>query len=58
VARRGGCESGWIAPKPGEPDVVYAGCYGGSITRTDRRTGEEREITAWPQLAIGRPRGT
>jgi photosystem II stability/assembly factor-like uncharacterized protein len=51
----GGCESGWIAPKPGEPDVVYAGCYGGSITRYDHRTGEEREITAWPQLAIGRP---
>ena len=53
----GGCESGWIAPKPGEPDVVYAGCYGGSITRYDHRTGEEREITAWPQLAIGRPAG-
>lgn len=51
----GGCESGWVAPKPGEPDVVYAGCYGGSITRTDERTGEEREITAWPQLAIGLP---
>ena len=51
----GGCESGWIAPKPGDPDVVYAGCYGGSITRYDHRTGEEREITAWPQLAIGRP---
>ena len=51
----GGCESGWVAPKPGEPDVVFAGCYGGSITRYDRRTGEEREVTAWPQLAIGRP---
>ena len=51
----GGCESGWVVPKPGEPDVVYAGCYGGSITRYDHRTGEEREITAWPQLAIGRP---
>ncbi len=51
----GGCESGWIAPKPGDSDVVYAGCYGGSITRYDHRTGEEREITAWPQLAIGRP---
>lgn len=51
----GGCESGWIAPRPGDPDVVYAGCYGGSITRYAHRTGEEREITAWPQLAIGRP---
>jgi photosystem II stability/assembly factor-like uncharacterized protein len=51
----GGCESGWIAPKPGDADVVFAGCYGGSITRYDHRTGEEREVTAWPQLAIGRP---
>ena len=29
----GGCESGYIAPKPGDPDVVYAGCYGGYIGR-------------------------
>jgi photosystem II stability/assembly factor-like uncharacterized protein len=49
----GGCESGWVAPKPKEPDVVFAGCYGGSITRYDHRTGEEREVIAWPQLAIG-----
>ena len=51
----GGCESGWVAPKPGDAEVVYAGCYGGSITRYDHRTGEEREVTAWPQLAIGHP---
>jgi photosystem II stability/assembly factor-like uncharacterized protein len=49
----GGCESGWIAPKPKDPDVVYSGCYGGSITRFDHRTGQEREVVAWPQLAIG-----
>ena len=49
----GGCESGWIAPKPKDPDVVFAGCYGGSISRYDRRTGEEREVVAWPQLAVG-----
>ncbi len=49
----GGCESGWIAPKPKDPDVVFAGCYGGSITRYDHRTGQARQIVAWPQLAIG-----
>jgi photosystem II stability/assembly factor-like uncharacterized protein len=49
----GGCESGWVAPKPKNPDVVFAGCYGGSITRYDHKTGEEREVMAWPQLAIG-----
>lgn len=49
----GGCESGWIAPKPGRDEIVYAGCYGGAIGRYDHRTRQEREITAWPQLAIG-----
>jgi photosystem II stability/assembly factor-like uncharacterized protein len=49
----GGCESGWIAPSPKEPDIVYSGCYGGSINRYDHRTGESREIVAWPQLAVG-----
>jgi photosystem II stability/assembly factor-like uncharacterized protein len=49
----GGCESGWIAPKPGNPDIVFAGCYGGSLTRYDHRTHAEREITPWPQSAIG-----
>jgi photosystem II stability/assembly factor-like uncharacterized protein len=49
----GGCESGWIAPKPKNPDVVFAGCYGGAITRYDHKTGQSREVVAWPQLAIG-----
>ncbi len=49
----GGCESGWIAPKPGPDEIVYAGCYGGAIARYDHRTRQEREITAWPELAIG-----
>ena len=49
----GGCESGWIAPHPKNPDVVYSGCYGGSITRYDHRTGETREVIVWPQLAVG-----
>lgn len=49
----GGCESGWIAPDPGNTYVVYAGCYGGSITRYDHKTGERREVVAWPQLAVG-----
>ncbi len=49
----GGCESGWIAPKPKNPDVVFAGCYGGSITRYDHKSGQARQVMAWPQLAIG-----
>ena len=51
----GGCESGHIAIDPRDPDanVVYAGCYGGSITRYDHKTGQVREITTAPQLALG-----
>ncbi len=49
----GGGESGWIAPLPGDPDVVFAGEYGGQITRYDHRTGETRLVMPWPQLAIG-----
>ena len=49
----GGCESGWIAPSPKDPDIVFSGCYGGSINRYDHRTGERREVVAWPQLAVG-----
>ncbi|HSF17627.1 MAG TPA: glycosyl hydrolase [Vicinamibacteria bacterium] len=52
----GGCESGHIAIDPRDPDanIVFAGCYGGSITRYDHRSGQVREITTAPQLALGR----
>ena len=49
----GGCESGHIAVDPRDPDIVYAGCYGGSISRINRKTGESREIIAYPQLQLG-----
>jgi photosystem II stability/assembly factor-like uncharacterized protein len=49
----GGCESGYVAPKPAEPDVTYAGCYGGYIGRLDRRTGQERSIHVWPDNPMG-----
>ncbi|MFQ5789837.1 MAG: glycosyl hydrolase [Acidobacteriota bacterium] len=51
----GGCESGHIAVDPRDADIVYAGCYGGSITRYDHRTGQAGEITTYPQLALGQP---
>jgi photosystem II stability/assembly factor-like uncharacterized protein len=49
----GGCESGHIAVDPRDPDLVYAGCYGGQITRIHRRTGERRQILHYPQLQLG-----
>ena len=50
----GGGESGWIAPKPGDPNIVYAGSYGGQIDRNDHALGQNRQVVAWPQNAIGR----
>ncbi|MGH9441937.1 MAG: WD40/YVTN/BNR-like repeat-containing protein [Thermoanaerobaculia bacterium] len=49
----GGGESAWIAPDPRNPEIVYAGGYGGQITRFDRKTRQYREIDPWPQLASG-----
>ncbi len=49
----GGGESGHIAVDPRDPSIVYAGSYGGTITRYDHRTREVRHILAYPQLALG-----
>ena len=49
----GGGESAWIAPDPRNLDIVYAGSYGGAITRYDHKTGESRDIIAWPQVVDG-----
>ena len=49
----GGCESGYVAVRPDDPDVSYAGCYGGVITRYDRRTGQDKNIHAWPDNPMG-----
>ena len=49
----GGGECGWVAPDPRDPEVVYAGGYGGEITRYDHRARQAREITAWPQQIDG-----
>ena len=40
----GGGESGWIAPRPGSPEIVYAGSYGGYLSRYDHRTGQKRNV--------------
>ncbi len=49
----GGGESGYIAVNPKNPDIVYGGAIGsgagnGRLTRHDRRTGQERNVTVWP----------
>jgi photosystem II stability/assembly factor-like uncharacterized protein len=49
----GGGESGYLAPDPRDPEIVYAGSYGGEITRYNHHTGEEMNITPWPINPIG-----
>ncbi|MDE2679421.1 MAG: hypothetical protein OXI76_16100 [Gemmatimonadota bacterium] len=38
----GGCETGPVVPKPGDPDIVYANCKG-RFGLYNRRTGQEQQ---------------
>ena len=49
----GGGESGYVAPDPRNPDIYYAGSYGGLLTRYDHRTGQRRAITVRPDNPMG-----
>ncbi|MBI3262592.1 MAG: glycosyl hydrolase, partial [Acidobacteria bacterium] len=52
----GGGEPGYIAPDPRNPDVFYSGANNGTfLTRLDRRTGELREVGAYPRFFSGEP---
>jgi photosystem II stability/assembly factor-like uncharacterized protein len=48
-----GGESGHIVAKPDDPDVVYGGSYGGYLTMLNHRTGERRDVNAWPDNPMG-----
>jgi len=49
----GGGESGYIAVRPDAPDIVFAGSYGGLLTRKDIKTGFERDVNPWPNNPMG-----
>ena len=49
----GGGESGYIAVRPDDPNIVYAGSYGGYLSRYDHRTHHERNISVWPEASTG-----
>ena len=48
----GGGESGYIAVRPDDPNVVYAGSYW-LVTRYDHRTHQTRNIMPWPENPMG-----
>ena len=49
----GGGESGWIAPSPKDSNIVFAGSYGGLLTRYDHRTRQERDVNVYPDNPMG-----
>jgi photosystem II stability/assembly factor-like uncharacterized protein len=49
----GGGESGYMAVRSDDPEIVYAGSYGGYLTRKDMRTGFERDVNPWPDNPMG-----
>ena len=52
----GGGEPGYIATDPRDPDLYYAGANNGSfLTRLNRRTGEIKEVGAYPRFFSGEP---
>jgi photosystem II stability/assembly factor-like uncharacterized protein len=50
-----GGESGWIAARSDNPDIVYAGSYGAHLTRKDMRTQLVRNVNPWPDNPMGHP---
>lgn len=48
-----GGESGHIAAKPDNPDIVVGGSYGGYLRVLNHGTGERRSIDVWPDNPMG-----
>jgi photosystem II stability/assembly factor-like uncharacterized protein len=49
----GGGEAGHLLSDPVNPDVVYAGEYLGYWSRYDHRTGNQRNVSVWPDNPSG-----
>jgi photosystem II stability/assembly factor-like uncharacterized protein len=44
----GGGETGFVVPDPADPNIVYAGEYGGYLSRYDNRTKQAANISIYP----------
>jgi photosystem II stability/assembly factor-like uncharacterized protein len=49
----GGGESGYIANDPLDPNIYYAGSYGGQLTRFDYSNGQSRAVNIVPDNPMG-----
>jgi photosystem II stability/assembly factor-like uncharacterized protein len=50
-----GCENATIAVDPRDPNVTYGGCYTGFLSRVDRASRQERDISLWMANYDGLP---
>ena len=49
----GGGESGYIAVRPDNPNIVYGHTMASPMTRYDHRTRQSRDVTVWPEYHTG-----
>jgi photosystem II stability/assembly factor-like uncharacterized protein len=49
----GGGESGHVAVRVDDPNVVYSSSFGGHLLRYDHRTGQIQDISVWPDDPMG-----
>ncbi len=48
-----GGESGYIAAKPDQPEIVFGGSYGGDLSWFNHRTKTSRSVDPWPENPMG-----
>jgi len=49
----GGSESGYLAPDPKDPSIIYLSGVFGSVSRFNKRTGLSQDVTPWPAVSFG-----
>lgn len=48
-----GGESGYVAAKPDNPNIVFGGSYGGSMDWLNHLTGQSKSVDPWPDNPMG-----
>ncbi|MBL8065682.1 MAG: hypothetical protein JNM34_07470, partial [Chthonomonadaceae bacterium] len=48
-----GGESGYVVAKPGQPNIVFGGSYGGDLTMLDHSSNVARSVDPWPDNPMG-----
>lgn len=51
----GGAESGFAIPDPVDNHIIWSGNYQGALDRFDERSRTARNVSVWPDYAMGTP---